>query len=268
MQSLRRNNPLLFFDLIGAWALIAIVSIVTVVFALAYWGITVLSPTQGLFLVGGKEHIPASFLDALYFSVVTETTLGASDIAVGPLGKVLACIQVFAGLALGGVIVAKVTSLRGQTLRLLAHKVQGTWFEYCTMPNGDRVFTYSLMYLTADTLHFDGENYDIDGNPLGFFRSELFDADGATLRFHYSNLDSSMTHFAEGTMTFRFIATEAPDSKRGEWSRYQATVHDFLKNLTITYEGNRPSPEEINAFHQQDRSARKQIIVSYFASRV
>lgn len=267
MQALNPNRIQLYLDQIGGWSLAAIITAITLTFAVAYWLLTQLAPQQGLFILLGDKRVAADFLTALYFSIVTETTLGASDVAAGALAKVLICIQVFVGLALGGMIVAKITSAQGRTLRLLSYKIRGKWVEYCTMANGVQVFTFGTIYLKDNTLRFDGENYGIEGNPLGFFRAELLDADGPTLRFHYSNRDSSTIYFAEGIMSMRFYASGALDSKTELWSCYQATTHDFLNNIVITYEGNRPSSEEVKVFTEQNRKARKKVIESYFLER-
>jgi hypothetical protein len=88
---------------------VAIFVLVVVIFGSAY---SLLSPLgHGV----GKDMKPIedlSFLNGIYFSIVTVSSLGYGD--MHPLGfsKVLACFEVLFGLAWMGVLVAKVTSRR------------------------------------------------------------------------------------------------------------------------------------------------------------
>lgn len=50
--------------------------------------------------------------DALYFSVVTISSLGYGDLAPAGIGKLLACLEVLLGLALMGILIAKLSSAR------------------------------------------------------------------------------------------------------------------------------------------------------------
>ncbi len=79
-----------------------------IVFALAYW----IKPD--CVIVNGQVGGLENFLHALYFSVVTMTTLGFGDIAANPqssCGQVLLMLQVFCGYFLLGAIVTRLSIL-------------------------------------------------------------------------------------------------------------------------------------------------------------
>lgn len=79
-----------------------------IVFALAYWG------KPDCVMVNGQVGGLVNFLHALYFSVVTMTTLGFGDIAANPAsgcGQVLLMLQVFCGYFLLGAIVTRLSIL-------------------------------------------------------------------------------------------------------------------------------------------------------------
>ena len=80
-----------------------------IVFGVAY---TLLTPIDhGI----GQNLTPLSditFLEGIYFSIVTFSSLGYGDMHPMGASKVLACVEVLMGLALIGVLIAKVTSQR------------------------------------------------------------------------------------------------------------------------------------------------------------
>ncbi|MDF1542779.1 MAG: potassium channel family protein [Anaerosomatales bacterium] len=82
-----------------------------VVFAFAYWALSEPGSTNGLIETYEPEG-QVSFLDALYFSVVSLSSLGYGD--VRPLGfsRLLAGAEVIIGLSFFGIMVAKISSVR------------------------------------------------------------------------------------------------------------------------------------------------------------
>ena len=79
-----------------------------IVFAVAYWG------KPDCVMVNGEVGGLQDFLHALYFSVVTMTTLGFGDIAANPqssCGQVLLMVQVFCGYFLLGAVVTRLSIL-------------------------------------------------------------------------------------------------------------------------------------------------------------
>jgi len=178
---------------------------------------------------------------------------------------VLVCLQVFVGLAIGGVVVAKITSVHGRARRLLAHHMVGDWIEICRMPSGSELVAFVTIFDSGDTIRYDGETFDATAKPVGFFRSEFIAADNSIVTFRYSNRESSTAYFSEGTTSLRFIENTAVRFKERRWVRYQATAHDFGAREAIIYEGVRASPEESAAFRGLDYQARGAAIERHLA---
>lgn len=73
---------------------------------------------HGLQLVGNSGGV--SFLDSLYFSIVTISSLGYGDIHPEGFSRVIACAEVIAGLVIIGLVISKIASERsGYLLRRL-----------------------------------------------------------------------------------------------------------------------------------------------------
>lgn len=87
---------------LGRWAVSCVLVILT--WAVAY----------GLFSAVGSSDSPdrsLRLIDYIYFSVVTFSTLGYGDLhPIGALGKVLACLEVFAGLIMFGLLLSFVSN--------------------------------------------------------------------------------------------------------------------------------------------------------------
>jgi hypothetical protein len=87
------------------------VNLLVVVFAAVYWGLSGPDTTNGLietYGAGGR----VTFLDALYFSVVSLSSLGYGDIRPLGFSRFLAGAEVIIGLSFFGIMVAKISSVR------------------------------------------------------------------------------------------------------------------------------------------------------------
>lgn len=234
---------------------LAIAAIVmSVVFALGYWQLSDHSSTNGL--IGPEDKQPISILDAFYFSITTETTLGLGDIRPVGLSRFLACFQVLLGLLLAGVTIAKITSLTGRELRLVSQNASGHWIESVKIPNGPILITFASISFNGTIIRYDGENFTQEGMPCGFFQGEMIEATDTFLRFHYSNRDSNTEFFDDGIAVLHFTS----DPRTGRWLRYHATSHDFGKRWIVNYEGFRASDEESAIIHGIDLVARQEFV--------
>lgn len=111
-----------------------------VVFAVAYWLLTVsgLAPLVPTYTDGEP-----GFLDALYFSVVTISSLGYGDIRPVGLARLLAAGEVVLGLSFFGLIVAKISSVKQDYIlrRLYSDKVEGELDEFIeTLDNARELY--------------------------------------------------------------------------------------------------------------------------------
>lgn len=231
----------------------------TVAVGIGYWILSALAPGQGL--VGSDNTAGIGLLDGLYFSVVTEATLGYGDIRPIGLSRALACAEVVLGLVAAGIAIAKITSTTGRELRLTSQNASGDWIELNKVPDGQTILTFALIASNGTTLLYEGENFDRNADPVGFFTGELIDMNETMLRFRYSNRASSTTFFDEGVSSLRFVT----DDHGQRWIRFQGTAHDYGKQRTVSYEGLRASPEASAIIHGIDVSARQQLVRDYLA---
>jgi Ion channel len=235
----------------------------TVSFTLIYWVLTKNLPEQGIRGPEGEGEL--DLLTALYFSVVTESTLGYGDFRPIGASRVFVCLQVLLGLMFAGLVVAKITSAQGRRVRLVSYKASGEWIEVCTMQSNNKpLFTHAVIFYDGDMLRYDGENFDSEGEPKGFFYSKLIDGEGGLCRFTYTNKDSTGNYFEDGLANLLFQGQDAT----GRWNRYQGTAFDFGTKETTVYEGIRASDGEMAILGGSNFDARMQLVKGYIASHV
>ena len=254
------NQISFIIDEIKSWHLILIGVIITISFALIYLLLTCNSPVNGLVLPVEKSSIidtksEISFGDALYFSIVTEATLGYGDIRPIGVSRFFACLQVFLGLLLAGLIVAKITSIQGKKLRIAAHKAEGYWLEPFKKPGQQTMLTFSQIFFDGEELRYDGDNYNIQGNYEGSFKGILIASEGNFLKFEYRNVDQ--THLFEiGIIEITF----ASDVNDNQWISHKAVCHDHGKTEKTHFEGFRASKSEINILKGKNEIDKKKLI--------
>lgn len=80
-----------------------------------FWG------SKHCWLTTSNGPLDVGFLDALYFSIVTFTSLGYGDIYPQGFGRIIACVVVLCGLVTVALLVGKFASERQQALLLLIY---------------------------------------------------------------------------------------------------------------------------------------------------
>ena len=88
---------------------LAVFSLIAVAFA---WGYSLLIPYNNGIQGDATTLATSPFLNSLYFSLVTISSLGYGDLHPVGYAKVLACSEVLIGLGFMGLIVARITSRR------------------------------------------------------------------------------------------------------------------------------------------------------------
>lgn len=263
MLQSRANKLTALIDSLSSLHLIGAVLALTVGFALAYWGLSDAPISANGLRLPDNTTNEVTFGDAVYFSIITEATLGYGDIRPTGWSRVLACCQVVLGLVLAGVIVAKITAMQGKELRMVARRASGDWVEFMRLPDGTPLVSFVTITLYGTVVRYDGESYRETGDPVGFWRGEMIGMVGSCLRFDYSNRESHTLGdpFSEGIASLQFTA----DNQGRVWIRYVGTAHDFGTKMTLDWQGARASAKESAVIHGTDDQARAELIRRYSA---
>ena len=111
----KRSHEMFIFlvEEVGMLRYIMFFALAVIIFGIVYTLLTPISHGIGqnstpLF----KEYTIVTFLNGIYFSVITISSLGYGDVHPMGFSKALICIEVLLGLAMIGIMIAKVTSRR------------------------------------------------------------------------------------------------------------------------------------------------------------
>jgi Ion channel len=235
------SKPLLsFIDRINVFQLILFTIIMTLFFATGYFGLSNFSHDNGLVIpVDNQKHNQVTFSEAIYFSIITETTLGYGDFRPIGISRLLVCFQVFLGLLLAGFMVAKITSLRDKKLRYATSQAEGFWIELFQYSGHSTMFSFTQIYSDGENLHYDGDNFDEHGNHLESFTGSLVTTEKNVLTFYYKNQKDYF--FDNGITELKFYNI----NKSNYWTNYDAVCIDHGKVEKTEYIGFRASKEQI-----------------------
>jgi|HubBroStandDraft_1064217.scaffolds.fasta_scaffold03133_4 hypothetical protein len=162
----------------------------TVLFALVYFLLTLQFPGDGLRTTGqqaGSEAV--SFLTCLYFSVVTESTLG--DGSISPLGfsRAIVGLQVLLGLVIFGILIAKLLSAPVSVAARINRMVRGDWVDLVRGVDGLLMLGVTYLDVERNGLCYLGKDYTVDGAFIGSFESQVFEIAGRTAKFTFSEYE-------------------------------------------------------------------------------
>lgn len=186
------------------------------------WGATKYSATGYLATsTDGKRRDGLG--DAIYFSVVTATTLGYGDIV--PVGwlKASACLEVVGGLLLGGLAISATAALPLRATRLALTECTGTWIERTFFPNNEYSPGYWLTEIggSGSDLTMFGQTFNRDRHIDGStYQGTLIANQFPTLIFYYE-CDSKSYQYTKGIYR---IYIRSPQSDAG--LEYSAESYD------------------------------------------
>ncbi len=245
-----------FIDRTKGRHLIVFAITLTLVFAVSYLALSKLLPGQGIITPSENGRAaPVTFGDAIYFSIVTEATLGYGDIRPVGASRLLACSQVLLGLLWAGLTVAKITSVHSGRLRAVSHQSEGFWIKITQLKDKSAVFTFAQIFFDGEDLRYDGDNYKYDGKYEGSFRGHLISSEGNLLKFEYKNIDQ--THlFDSGIVDMTFFDL----NNANKWTIHKAICYDHNKSEKTYYEGFRASEEDIKIMKGKSQRNREQLI--------
>jgi hypothetical protein len=188
------------------------------------------APGNGL--VSPKEEKNVEWYDYLYFSVVTEATLGYGDFAPLGLSRLVACTQVLSGILLAGMLVAKITSAAINRLTEISHAVRGWWVDIMTFPDGKSWLGVVEFVSDHGTIVFRGVNYDESGQRQHSFSCQLLYQDWPHyLTFRYEEAHEH-ARFGHGHTTVNFS-----DWRRGQPQCFQVTIEEKEKETRVSAMG-------------------------------
>ena len=239
-------------DRVSGIRLVLLLILITITFAIIYLCLSNYCPAHGL--VNGEEN-EISFMDALYFSIITETTLGYGDITPVGFARFLSCIQVIAGLVFAGIAVAKITSASGKKMRTIERKAVGYWIEPFRTEGKETLFTFTQIYIDGGQLKYRGDNFDAGGNFNDSFKGEFIGEEDNTLKFSYHNPIKNNL-FDSGVIELMFTNM----NKKGQWLNHNSIGYDHKKSEKTIIHGKRASDKEIEIFNNNKIEERKAII--------
>jgi len=202
-----------------SWWLIAVALLaLTLIFGFIYFLLSLYFPADGLVSSDPLESV--SFLTCIYFSIVTESTLGDGVISPHGAARVVVSFQVLFGLVIAGILVAKVTSAPSIAVARLARKVEGDWVDCVASPE-NQVVGRTILMAGRDGLSFQGTDYRADGPRIDSFIANVLTVEKDKAHFSFQCFDFERAVFTHGVTKISFS-----DFEDGEYTRYAIRITD------------------------------------------
>ncbi len=201
------------FDRTNTWHLIGLLAIWTFLFSGVYAVLTYKdhheSKSKEFDRTYSRWH---AALDGMYFSVVTETTIGG-DLPPQGLSRLAESIEVLGGIVIAGLFVTRYTTGPSGKTKVIISRMSGGWIEFCKL--SDQKILTSLIHIRFEKglLRYDGINFDDPGEEvrdpcyLGIFEGSsepMSSINGPEIWFDYSNLEGDKASFTSGRTSLHF----------------------------------------------------------------
>ena len=254
------TSPLLL-DRVPFWVILAGTFGVVAMFGGIYAGLDHYAPGHGL--VGQPGEPPLVWYDYLYFSLVTQATVGYGDIR--PLGwsRFFSSLHAVIGICITGFLVAKITTSAISRYRVLQKEACDYWVDIVRHRDGRIEVGLLVMQWRDGALQLSGRNFNPHGILVDSFRAVLMEDDWPqVLTFRYTS-DEATADYVEGTISMFFHASQSlmPNA-------FSATVRDQEKpNTKPIIRGWRVLPEEAIHAHRLNEHPDGVPAVEYFIQK-
>ena len=251
------TSPLLL-DRVPFWAILASTLGVVLTFASIYWGLDHYALGHGL--IGPAGEPPLAWYDYIYFSLVTQATVGYGDIRPIGWSRFVTSIHAVVGICITGFLVAKITTAAISRYRILKREACDYWGDIVRHRDGRIEVGLLVMQWRDGALQLSGRNFNTQGILVDSFRAVLMEDDWPqVLTFRYTS-DEAAADYVEGyiSMFFHASASAMPHA-------FSVTVRDQMKPDTKpVIRGWRVLPEESVHAHRLNEHPDGVPAVEYF----
>ncbi len=254
------TSPLLL-DRVPFW-LLAVVNLgANFLFGAMYGVLDTHWPGHGLI----PAHVgdPVHWHDYLYFSFVTQATIGYGDYSPLGFSRLVACVQAAVGIVSVGLLVAKITTASISRYNLLRKEACDDWVDIVRQRDGRIEVGILHLEWRDGGLEFIGHNYSPEGVLVDSFHSHLIEDEWPrSLTFRYTSHDTGLD-YAEGYLT---LWLHAP--KGGRPSAFSATVRDNIKpDIKPVIRGWRIEPEERELLKKINKPIHNREVIEHFIKK-
>ncbi len=254
------TSPLLL-DRVPFWLIAAINVGANFLFGALYHFLAIHWPEHGLVAPTAGESI--HWYDYLYFSFVTQATIGYGDYQPLGFSRLVACVQAAVGIVSVGLLVAKITTTSISRYNLLRKEACDDWVDIVRQRDGHVEVGILHLDWRNGSLEFTGHNYSPLGILVDSFHSHLLEDDWPrSLTFRYTSHDTG-PDYAEGYLT---IWMHAP--KGGRPTAFSASVRDNIKpDIKPVIRGWRVEPEERELLRKINKPHHNREVIEYFLKK-
>ena len=254
------TSPLLL-DRVPFWLIAAINLGANFLFAALYGTLDLHCPGHGLAPLHAGDIV--HWYDYLYFSFVTQATVGYGDYVPLGFSRLVACVQAAVGIVSVGLLVAKITTASISRYNLLRKEACDDWVDIVRQRDGRIEVGILHLEWRDGGLEFTGHNYSPEGVLVDSFHSHLLEDEWPrSLIFRYTSHDTGLD-YAEGYLT---LWMHAP--RGGKPTAFSATVRDNIKpDAKPVIRGWRIEPEERELLRKINKPHHNREVIEHFLKK-